>query len=76
MAHSQPIIIIQSILANFAAFFYQIHNYVFSGELVKELTGANRPIESSVRDVCVDGDTVIIPRYEEGVVLYYQLNYD
>ena len=50
-------------------------DFVFSGEVVRELTDPNRRIKSSIRDVCLDGDTVIIPRDEEGV-LYYKLNYD
>ena len=73
-----PIIISFSLYwPHYVAFFYQLHNFVFSGELVRELTDPKRRIKSLVLpDVCLDGDTVIIPRKEERVVLYYQLNYD
>ena len=50
--------------------------HFFSGELVKESTDPNRQPNSYVYDICVVDDTVIIPRDEEGVVLYYKLKYD
>ena len=53
-----------------------VYDALFSGEFVKELTDPNRQPNSYVYDICVDGDTVIIPRDKEGVVLYYKLKYD
>ena len=47
------------------------------GEVVREITDPNiRPESSHVYDMCIDGDTLIIPRYDEKAVLFFRLNCD
>ena len=44
------------------------------GEVVREITDPNiRPISSYVHDMCIDGDMLIIPRFNKETVLYYKL---
>ena len=44
---------------------------------MREMTDPDiRPKSSAVDDMCIDGDTLIIPRYDEKTVLYYKLNYE
>ena len=50
---------------------------VIIGEVVREITDPDiRPKSSWISDMCIDGDTLIIPRRSEKTVLYYRLNYD
>lgn len=37
---------------------------------------AQRLRESQVYDMAVDGDTMIIPRYDENKILYYRLIFE
>ena len=49
---------------------------MITGEVIREITAPGiRPRKGSVFDMCIDGDTLIIPRCEEMTVLYYKLNY-
>ena len=48
----------------------------FAGEVIKKLSDLNRPTDSILYDLCIDGDTVIIPRIAEQAVLYYKLKFD
>ena len=50
---------------------------MITGEVVREITDPNiRPISSYVHDMCIDGDTLIIPIYNEKAVLFFRLNCD
>ena len=50
---------------------------VLTGEVMGEITDPNiRPMSSWVYDMCIDGDTLIIPRSQEKTVLYFRLNYE
>ena len=50
---------------------------MITGEVMREITDPDiRPMSSRVYDLCIDGDTLIIPRYDANTVLYYRLNYD
>ena len=49
---------------------------ISEGVLVKELSDPNIRRDSLVLDICVIGDTVVIPRVQEKTVLYYKLKYD
>ena len=50
---------------------------MITGEVMREITDPDIRRKSSwVRDMCVDGDTLIIPRYDEKAVLYYKLDYE
>ena len=35
-----------------------------------------RPQKSDVYDIAVDGDTVVIPRFDENKILYYRLKFE
>ena len=49
---------------------------MITGELMREITDPDIRPESYVYDMCIDSDTLIIPRYDKKTVLYYRLNYD
>ena len=61
----------------FYMYFYCISICIFTGEVMREIKySGTRPMASEVRDMCIDGDTLITPRYNEKNVLYYKLNYE
>ena len=50
---------------------------MITGEVMREIADPDIiPKSSRVCDMCIDGDTLIIPRYNAKTVLYYRLNYD
>ena len=50
---------------------------MITGELMSGITDPDiRPRKDNVYDMCIDGDTLIIPRCGDKTVLYYRLNFD